>query len=86
MENNKQETLEEVAKTKYPHQALVKVEITDKIREAFVKGAKWQQEQDKNKYSEEEVYNLTQQLRLKLKSGVLKWQDDFEFDLFSISF
>jgi hypothetical protein len=32
-------------------------------------------------YSEEEVYNITQQLRLKLKSGVLKWQDDFEFDL-----
>ena len=41
-------------------------------------GAKWQQER---RYSEEEVYNITQQLRLQLKAGVLKWQDDFEFDL-----
>lgn len=32
-------------------------------------------------YSEEEVYNIIQQLRLQLKTGVLKWQDDFEFDL-----
>ena len=44
----------------------------------FMEGAKWQQERS---YSEEEVLNITQQLRIKLKSGVLKWQDDFEFDL-----
>ena len=44
----------------------------------FMEGAKWQQEQS---YTEEEVYNILQFLRLKLKLGVLKWQDDFEFDL-----
>ena len=37
--------------------------------------------QQERSYSEEEVLNITQQLRIKLKSGVLKWQDDFEFDL-----
>ena len=47
-------------------------------REKFIEGAQWQQER---MYSEEEVLNITQQLRIKLKSGVLKWQDDFEFDL-----
>ena len=30
-------------------------------RKSFITGAKWQQEQDKNKYSEEEVYNLLEQ-------------------------
>lgn len=34
-----------------------------------------------NMYTEEEVYEIMQKLRLQLKSGVLKWQDDFEFDL-----
>ena len=47
-------------------------------RTPFLEGVKWQQERS---YSEEEAYNITQQLRIKLKSGVLKWQDDFEFDL-----
>jgi hypothetical protein len=28
------------------------------IRDAFIEGAKWQQEQDKNKYSDEEVEDL----------------------------
>ena len=28
-----------------------------------------------------EILNIAQDLRIKLKSGVLKWQDDFEFDL-----
>ena len=50
--------------------------ISDK--HAFMLGTFWQQERS---YSEKEVLNITQQLRIKLKSGVLKWQDDFEFDL-----
>jgi len=66
------ETLEEVAKKYYNNYDKRKVEF------AFIDGAKWQQ---KRSYSEEEVYNLTQQLKLKLKSGVLKWQEDFEFNL-----
>lgn len=45
---------------------------------AFKEGAKWQAE---NSYSEEEVYKIIQKLRLKLKSGVKQWQDDFEFDI-----
>ena len=35
----------------------------------------------KKKYNEKEILNIAQDLRIKLKSGVLKWQDDFEFDL-----
>lgn len=50
-------------------------EIEEEARDAYLKAT------EERSYSEEEVYNLTQQLRLKLKSGVLKWQDDFEFDL-----
>jgi uncharacterized protein with PIN domain len=48
----KQETLEEVAKNYSKGWG----EYDDK--KAFIEGAKWQQEQDKNKYSEEEVQNI----------------------------
>jgi hypothetical protein len=44
----KQETLEEVAERLYPNYQ----------QEIFIEGAKWQQTQDKNKYSDEEVLNL----------------------------
>ena len=78
---NKQETLEEAA-----HKILVDYGIKSmgqslgvlEVKKLMVDIAKWQQ---KRSYSEEEVLNITQQLRIKLKSGVLKWQDDFEFDL-----
>lgn len=55
----KQETLEEVAERLYPYEVGYGVfdrncEI-DIERERFVEGAKWQQEQDKNKYSNKEV-------------------------------
>ena len=85
----KQETLEEAAE-KYADIHMEKFDIVsndklpyfhndrNKIEEAFEEGARWQQERS---YSEEELNNIIQQLRLKLKSGVLKWQDDFEFDL-----
>jgi hypothetical protein len=57
-EEPKQETLEEVAenykiniiKSGRSH----RVEYTQQIKLDFIAGAKWQQEQDKNKYSEEE--------------------------------
>jgi hypothetical protein len=42
---SKQETLEEAAEKQYSYASY----------EAFIRGAKWQQEQDKNKYSEEEL-------------------------------
>jgi hypothetical protein len=45
----KEETLEEFAKKQYPFYG------DTELREAVELGAKWQQEQDKNKYSKEEV-------------------------------
>jgi hypothetical protein len=51
----------------------------DKIwREGVEFGVKWQSER---MYSEEEMYSALQKLRLVFKSGVQKWQEDFEFDL-----
>lgn len=34
------------------------ISTQDRQREGFIAGAKWQQEQDKNKYSEEEVLEI----------------------------
>jgi hypothetical protein len=58
---NKQETLEEVAEKYAEHQL---TGIDDKFSKFecindFISGAKWQQEQDKNKYSEEEVRKIS---------------------------
>lgn len=72
LQEPKQETLEEAAE-KFVNNTRLK-----NPKSIFCEGAKWQQERS---YSEEEVYSITQQLRLQLKNGVLKWQDDFEFDL-----
>jgi hypothetical protein len=48
-EEPKQETLEEAAEKEYST-------IHEQYQyDAFVNGAKWQQEQDKNKYSEEDL-------------------------------
>jgi len=76
-EEPKQETLEEAAER---HVNINVAKYAPKLmyKEHFIAGAKWQQERS---YSEEEVYNILQFLKLKLKIGVLKWQDDFEFDL-----
>jgi predicted nuclease with TOPRIM domain len=48
----KQETLEEAAE-RYDSQYYNK--IWKELRPAFIAGAKWQQEQDKNKYSEDDL-------------------------------
>jgi hypothetical protein len=55
----KQETLEEVAEN-YKIKTIKsgrshRVEYTKQIKLDFIAGAKWQQEQDKNKYSEEDL-------------------------------
>jgi hypothetical protein len=57
------ETLEEVAERLYPTDYGVKSKDIINIikQDTFIKGAKWQQEQDKNKYSEEEVKKITEQ-------------------------
>jgi hypothetical protein len=78
IEEPKQETFEEAAINCWAEGAW---DNRDDFTDGFIEGAKWQQEQDKNKYREEEVEIILQQLKLKLKSGVLKWQEDFEFDL-----
>jgi hypothetical protein len=58
---NKQETLEEVAKRLYQYQSENPpyTIITPKAKiEGFIEGAIWQQEQDKNKYSEEDMRKM----------------------------
>ena len=72
------ETLEEAAKAKFPFQPLTKVSITRKKREAFIDGAKWQQEQDNNKYSDEEVLNLLQDFANEDFSSVINIKEWFE--------
>ena len=69
----KEQTIEEIVET-------LDTKQLDEL-DIFLKGVQWKEEQDKNKYSEEEVLDIAQQLRLKLKLGVLKWRDDFDFDL-----
>jgi hypothetical protein len=50
----------------------------------FIKGAKWQQEQDKNKYSEEEVLSMLRSFdsnfnQDELKESILKkWFEQFK--------
>ena len=84
----KKETLEEVAKklTKdFPHYS-VRDRISDSdikrwFLEALQKGAKWQQEQDKNKYSEEDMHNLMDEYQdwlVNSESVVLTFKNWFE--------
>jgi hypothetical protein len=58
----KEETLEEVAKKQWGN-----VHRTSVL--GFIEGAKWQQEQDKNKYSEKEVWELVNKLNETLNIG-----------------
>jgi hypothetical protein len=75
----KQETLEEAAERMYPinstggvMEMLNKHQLNNSYKqEGFIAGAKWQQEQEKNNYSEEEVFNLLNNFNkdtLKLRS------------------
>ena len=60
-EEFKQETLEEAAERLYPLSAIP--------RKLFIKGAEWQQEQDKNKYSEEDMIEFAVWLFLEVGSN-----------------
>jgi hypothetical protein len=53
-----------------------RVEYTKQIKLDFIAGAKWQQEQDKNKYSEEE---LLQALNIGFTSTDETWDECVEF-------
>jgi hypothetical protein len=56
-EESEQETLEEAAERLYSDK---EYSMYGEIRRhSFIAGAKWQQEQDKNKYSEEEVRKIS---------------------------
>jgi hypothetical protein len=56
-EEPKQETLEEAAENYVIDESYLPI-YKEECERAFINGAKWQQEQDKNKYSEEEVYHI----------------------------
>jgi hypothetical protein len=52
------ETLEEASNKIYPNDGFkdeIYADIGEVFREKFIEGAKWQQEQDENKYSEEDM-------------------------------
>ena len=78
----KQETLEEAAERLYPTTidsfTDTGLDLSERERLIFIAGAKHQAQR---MYSEEEMYSALQKLRLVFKSGVQKWQEDFEFDL-----
>jgi hypothetical protein len=58
-EEPKQETLEEVAKERLiNHNLPIDEDFGEGYIAGAILGAKWQQEQDNNKYSEEEVYDI----------------------------
>lgn len=60
----KQETLEEAAEKRYPFEdgfQVMDIDISEMLQLAFINGAKWQAEQDKNKFSEEEVLEIFKQ-------------------------
>jgi hypothetical protein len=59
-EEHKQETLEEVAERLATNYCSRSTENWHSFKLGFIECAKWQQEQDKNKFSEEDMINRTQ--------------------------
>lgn len=77
----KQETLEEAA-TRY---AFGNEFVVGNPYTNFVKGAKWQQEQDKNKYSDEEVKEIVNYIMIQANEtefGSLRKFIDLQFEQF----
>jgi hypothetical protein len=69
MSNKKETTLEEAAENESEY--LADYDDKEMYKKGFIAGAKWQQEQEKNNYSEEEVFNLLNNFNkdtLKLRS------------------
>ena len=52
------ETLEEAAEKFYPPKTTDLICSPKLVRDSFITGAKWQKEQNKNLYSEEEVHEI----------------------------
>ncbi len=62
------ETLEEAAESRYGTdmdsiRGSNVYDLNTDLKRGFIEGAKWQQEQDKNKYSEEEVFAIVEKSR-----------------------
>ena len=75
---NKEQALEEAAKSKYG----IGYGAVDSIN-AFIEGAKWQQEQDKNKYNSQEVEKIAKDAYSMGRNNILigvfnKWFDQFK--------
>jgi hypothetical protein len=77
----KQETLKE-ATNKYANKNgdIPTTELEDAIfKQGFIDGAKWQQEQDKNRYSEEEVINaFNEGQALNVRGKLIQGKEWFE--------
>ena len=72
----KQETLEEAAEKHFINSPDA-YGINEECRNSFIEGAKWQQEQEKKLYSEEEVYKLLYKL-LPDKEELDQWFEQFK--------
>lgn len=76
LEEPKKETLEEAALNIIPDKSTAgwidSFSATERI--GFIKGAKWQQEQDKNKYSEEEVIEIAKQYAKRCQATIQSTQ------------
>jgi hypothetical protein len=53
------------------------------LYDGFIEGAKWQQEQDKNKYSEKEVIELLEYIRKNFYDTGTKWHSEPDTDFTS---
>ena len=83
----KQETLEEAAERLYPISGPNSM-WNSLQQDGFIEGAKWQEEQDKNKYSEEEVeqiarFGFNAGRRVELKAVDLDFTFEQWFEQFS---
>ena len=77
--------LEEAAEKFYPPKTTDLICSPKLVRDSFIAGAKWQQEQNKNLYSEEEVINALHSVELrdnkdysKIYSGMKEWFEQFK--------
>ena len=66
-EEPKQETSEEAAEKFYPPKTTDLICSPKLVRDSFIAGAKWQQEQDKNLYSEEDLLKFGAFVRIEDK-------------------
>jgi hypothetical protein len=65
----KKETLEEAIERLYPINIIYGGDNNAVSRSIFVEGVKWEQEQNKKMYSEEEVLKFTQTMIMQYKFG-----------------